>query len=87
MTTIRDVNRRFSVKQSDRMLAVSSFSFDLSVYDVFGLLSVGGMVVFPEPGRSSRSGSLVRTCRTRRVTLWNSVPALFEMLTSWQKQI
>ncbi|HEX2252339.1 MAG TPA: AMP-binding protein, partial [Thermoanaerobaculia bacterium] len=40
--TLADVGRRFAVGPEDRVLALSSLSFDLSVYDVFGLLGVGG---------------------------------------------
>ena len=45
LNTIADVNRRFEVGPGDRVLALSSLSFDLSVYDVFGLLGAGGAVV------------------------------------------
>src|SRR5262245_20214615 len=34
VNTIVDVNRRFGVNSQDRVLAVSSLSFDLSVYDI-----------------------------------------------------
>ena len=35
------VNQRWSVGREDRILALSELSFDLSVYDLFGLLAVG----------------------------------------------
>ena len=40
--TIDDVNERFSVTDADVAIGISSLEFDLSVYDIFGLLSVGG---------------------------------------------
>ncbi|HXC24119.1 MAG TPA: AMP-binding protein, partial [Solirubrobacteraceae bacterium] len=46
--TIRDVNDRFGVGAEDRVLALSSLSFDLSVYDLFGVLAAGGCVVLPD---------------------------------------
>ena len=41
MNTIRDLNTEFNVTQDDRVLALSSLSFDLSVYDIFGMLEAG----------------------------------------------
>ena len=39
--TILDINERYFVKETDVFAAVSSFSFDLSVYDIFGSLNAG----------------------------------------------
>ncbi|HEV7370001.1 non-ribosomal peptide synthetase, partial [Arenibaculum sp.] len=38
VNTLLDINERFAVGPSDRVLAISSLSFDLSVYDFFGTL-------------------------------------------------
>src|SRR4030095_7597745 len=48
VNTVLDVNRRFGVGPGDRVLALSSLSFDLSVYDIFGMLAAGGTIVVPE---------------------------------------
>ncbi|NJO96932.1 MAG: AMP-binding protein [Pleurocapsa sp. CRU_1_2] len=48
VNTILDLNRRFQVTSSDRVLALSSLSFDLSVYDIFGTLAAGGTIIIPE---------------------------------------
>src|SRR5262249_29446258 len=40
--TILDVNERFGITSSDRVLSLSSLSFDLSFYDLFGILAAGG---------------------------------------------
>ncbi|MFI2608631.1 amino acid adenylation domain-containing protein [Kitasatospora sp. NPDC018619] len=79
VNTIRDVNERFGVTARDRVLALSALNFDLSVYDVFGLLAAGGAVVLPD-ARAQREPSAWLDLVTRhRVTVWNSVPALMEM--------
>ena len=78
--TIRDINARFDVGPDDRVLALSSLSFDLSVYDIFGLLAVGGAVVIPRPGTERDPGHWGELLHEHRVTLWNSVPALMEMM-------
>ncbi len=40
----------------DRVLALSSLIFDLSVWDLFGVLAAGGTVVLPEPWASRDPG-------------------------------
>ncbi len=42
VNTVLDVNRRFGIDDRDRVLGLSSLSFDLSVYDIFGLLVLCG---------------------------------------------
>jgi nonribosomal peptide synthetase protein BlmIV len=78
--TVVCVNERFQVGPHDRVLAVSSLSFDLAVYDIFGLLSAGGAIVLPEHGRRREPGHWAQLVRRERITLWNSVPALAELL-------
>jgi non-ribosomal peptide synthetase component F len=47
--TIIDINRKFNVNESDRILGISSMCFDLSVYDVFCALSTGAaLVIVPD---------------------------------------
>lgn len=79
MNTIADVNRRFAVGSTDRVLAVSELNFDLSVYDMFGLLSVGGAVIVPTEEERREPRRWVELVREWNVTIWNSVPALFDM--------
>ncbi len=81
--TIVDVNERFGVTAADRVLAVSEFTFDLSVYDVFGLLAVGGAVVVPDPGQAREVVHLHELVRRAEVTVWNSVPAYLAMFVDY----
>jgi amino acid adenylation domain-containing protein len=78
--TIDDLNRRFSVGPDDRVLGLASLSFDLSVYDVFGLLATGGQLVLPEPGRRADAAHWAELATRHGVTVWNSVPAQFQLL-------
>ncbi|MFI5485926.1 amino acid adenylation domain-containing protein [Micromonospora echinaurantiaca] len=80
VNTVEDVNQRYAVGPADRVLAVSALDFDLSVYDVFGLLAAGGTVVLPAEEERRDPAAWLRLARTHRVTLWNSVPALLDML-------
>ncbi|MCB5909703.1 non-ribosomal peptide synthetase [Streptomyces pinistramenti] len=81
--TIDAVNRRFGVGPHDRVLAVSSLSFDLAVYDLFGLLSAGGTVVLPAQDKRRDPAHWAELIAREQVTVWNSVPALAEVLTDY----
>ena len=37
-----DFNRRYSIGAGDRLLGVASLSFDMSAYDLLGMLAAGG---------------------------------------------
>ncbi len=78
--TIRDLNERFEIGAADRVLAVSSLAFDLSVYDIFGLLGSGGAVVAPAFDRASDPAHWLELIENCGVTVWNSVPALMTLL-------
>jgi pyochelin synthetase len=80
LNTIQDVNRRFGVGPDDRVLGLASLGFDLSVYDIFGVLGAGGCLVLPDAGRRSDPSHWAELVAAHGVTLWNSVPAQIEML-------
>lgn len=83
VNTVHDMNMRFGVTSRDRILAISSLNFDLSVYDIFGALAVGAGMVLPAPGKLRDAAYLLRLMYEQGVTLWNSVPALMEMLVQY----
>lgn len=77
--TIDEINHRFSVTAADRVLGLSALSFDLSVYDIFGVLGAGGTLVLPEQGRDRDPGYWLDLIAAEGVTIWNTAPALLEM--------
>nr|QEO74424.1 short-chain dehydrogenase/reductase SDR [uncultured bacterium] len=83
VNTVVDVNERFDVGPEDRVLALSALNFDLSVWDVFGLLAVGGAVVFPDADRLREPGHWLELLQRQQVTVWDTVPALMELLTDY----
>jgi amino acid adenylation domain-containing protein len=83
VNTVLDVNRRFGVGPEDRVFALSSLSFDLSVYDLFGTLAAGGAVVFPAAAERRDPAHWAERLQACGVTVWNSVPALMEMLVDY----
>ncbi|MCI5193670.1 MAG: amino acid adenylation domain-containing protein [Candidatus Electrothrix sp. AU1_5] len=84
VNTILDINRRFQVTPQDRMLALSALNFDLSVYDIFGVLGAGGTVIMPDAERRRDPQHWAELMIRHKVTLWNTVPALMQMLVDYQ---
>lgn len=80
MNTVEDLNQRFGVGAEDRALAVSALDFDLSVYDIFGLLSAGGAIVTIRDQDTRDAQTWVDLVRRHHVTIWQSAPALLDML-------
>ncbi|HEX6745680.1 MAG TPA: amino acid adenylation domain-containing protein [Longimicrobium sp.] len=83
LNTVVDCNQRYAVGPDDRVLGLSALNFDLSVYDIFGLLAAGGAVVLPDAGASRDPETWAALVAAERVTVWNSVPALMEMMAHY----
>ncbi|PPK63167.1 non-ribosomal peptide synthetase [Actinokineospora auranticolor] len=81
--TILDANARHGIGPNDKCMAVSGLHFDLSVYDVFGMIAAGGTVVIPEPSENPDPERWADLVRTEGVTFWNSVPTLVEILVGY----
>ena len=83
VNTIVDINERFGIGPRDRVLGLSALNFDLSVWDIFGVLAAGGGLVLPDPEQQREPGHWATLVSTHRVTIWNSVPALMDMYTEY----
>lgn len=84
--TIQDVNYRCNVDKNDKLLSVSSIEFDLSVYDIFGMLSQGGLIILIDE-QSTRDPSMwISYIQKYNISLWNSAPFLIDMLISTSEQ-
>src|SRR5207244_12468241 len=82
VNTILDINERFAVGPQDRVLALSSLSFDLSVYDIFGMLAAGGTMVIPDAEARRDPAHWASLLLQEQVTIWNTVSALMEMMVA-----
>ncbi len=83
VNTILDINRRFRVGSQDRGLAVCSLNFDLSVYDILGLLAAGGTVVLPRPAIAPDLNHWIDLMEQEQVTLWNSAPPVMQAFAGY----
>ncbi|MBF6241072.1 amino acid adenylation domain-containing protein [Nocardia otitidiscaviarum] len=81
--TIEDINSRFEVTEHDRVLGLAQLGFDLSVYDIFGVLGAGGCLVLPDPDRRADPSHWAELITGHGVTIWNSVPAQAQMLADY----
>ncbi len=80
LNTLVDINDRFKIGPGDRVLAVCSICFDLSVYDLFGLLIAGGTVVIPNSSPTPDPEYWAEVMVQEQITVWNSAPALMQMV-------
>ena len=83
VNTILDINQRFQVNPGDRIFALSALNFDLSVYDLFGALAAGATIVIPETIGRKDPVHWLQLMQQHQVTIWNSVPALMQMLVEY----
>ncbi|OBK21740.1 non-ribosomal peptide synthetase [Mycobacterium asiaticum] len=80
MNTIDALNQWFDVDGADRALAVSALEFDLSVYDIFGMLSAGGTVVAVADEQRASADAWVELIARHRVSVLNCVPSILQMI-------
>ncbi len=74
------VNRRFAVGADDRLLFITALSFDLSVYDIFGILAAGGTVRIASALEARDPDALVAILCEEGITFWDSAPAALQNL-------
>lgn len=79
VNTIQDVIERFGLTAEDRVIGISAFNFDLSVYDIFGSLGAGAAIVLPPYSATPSPEDWARLVHEHKVSVWNTVPALLEM--------
>lgn len=81
INTILSVNSNFGVDDSDVLINLAPFDFDLSVYDIFCTLMIGTKLIITQDGRDIE---LIREMLiNEKVTVWNSVPMVMEMLITY----
>lgn len=72
----------FKLEELDyiRAIAVTNFCHDMSMFDYLGMFVLGGSMVIPEQARVKNPNYLMELIKDKKVNIWNSVPAIFEML-------
>ncbi|MEV6395076.1 amino acid adenylation domain-containing protein [Streptomyces sp. NPDC051907] len=80
VNSLRETIETFAIAPGDRCLALTALHHDMSVFDLFGVLGAGGVLVVPDAAERREAAHWARLMAAHEVTVWNSVPAMMEML-------
>lgn len=69
------VNATYSVCADDRLLLVAALTFDLSVYDIFGMLAAGGTIRVLDQSEATDPDRILEILDQEHITFWDSAPA------------
>lgn len=84
---IQWVNTTFGVGPSDRLLFITSMGFDLSVYDILGVLAAGGRLCMLTSEDARNPQVLLDRILTEKITFWDSAPAALQLLVPHLEQM
>jgi amino acid adenylation domain-containing protein len=74
------VNKTLAVSPADKLLFVTSIGFDLSVYDVFGMLAAGGTIRLMDYEELGDPKHMLKVIGEEGITIWDSAPAAIQVL-------
>jgi tyrocidine synthetase-3 len=74
------VNRELNISKEDKILFITSIGFDLSVYDIFGILAAGANIRLTNRKELENPEKLVDIIITEGITIWDSAPAAMQQL-------
>lgn len=69
------------LKDFGKVLAVNPLNFDLSVFDIFGTLHLGGTIRLLSTEDRLNIFKIIEIIQTEQISLWNSAPAYLKMVT------
>ncbi len=83
INTLICMKNKLNLTETDRILAISEFNFDLSIFDVFGSFLAGAAVVLIDDKDTKNPEAWLELLTKHRVTIYNSVPALLQLLCEY----
>ena len=69
----------YPLAAADRVLQLSSFSFDFSIWEFFGPLLVGARLVMTRPGQHLDSAKTIKLIADQKITTVHFVPSVLEI--------
>lgn len=79
---VGSTNAEWDIVSDDVFISVSPLYHDMSVYEIFGCLTAGATLVQPVQGEEKDALRWNQLVAEHGVTIWSSVPTIFEMLLS-----
>ncbi|MGV9559486.1 AMP-binding protein [Streptomyces sp. NPDC003522] len=83
VNVIQWVNETYAVGPDDCLLWVTALTFDLSVYDLLGILAAGASVRVVPPVELADGERLLEIMLGEHITFWDSAPAALGMVMSF----
>ena len=74
--------RVFDFSRNDRVIFLNPINFDLSVFDIFGMLSYGASIRIVSKQDKHNPYKLINIINDENITFWNTAPAYFQILFS-----
>lgn len=68
------VKKKYNIDDNDKLIFVTSISFDLSVYDMFGILSAGATLRLTCEDELQEPERLLQILNEENITFWDSTP-------------
>ena len=87
VNVIEWMNRTFSINFSDKLLFITSISFDLSVYDIFGILASGGMIRLATDEELGNPLALLKIICNENITIWDSAPPALQQIMLYAEEL
>ncbi len=77
---IEATQTKYQMTQADRIMFLTTYTFDASVLEIFWPLATGGTIVIPKLGTHGLPGELLECVSNEKVTILQSSPALLTVL-------
>lgn len=83
VNAIVGTQEKFDINANDRVLGLTALHHDMSIFDIFGVLGAGGTLVIPDANGRRDPSHWSELMMQHQVTVWNSVPAMMDMLLEY----
>lgn len=78
--------KKFEIGSDDAAIALTNLSHDMSMFDLFGMAFAGGKIVVINEKHIKDPVYWIKYIISENVTIWNSVPAMLNMLSQVMEQ-
>ncbi|MBG9803130.1 amino acid adenylation domain-containing protein [Brevibacillus laterosporus] len=75
--------RKYPLTEQDTILQKTPYTFDVSVYELFGWSFVGAKVCFLQPGAEKDPGMIVQTIQQHHISIIHFVPSMLHIFLTY----